>query len=37
MVDQARIDRFKSMTEADPQNELGFMSLGRAYVEAGRR
>ncbi len=35
MVDQARIDRFKSMTEADPQNELGFMSLGRAYVEAG--
>ena len=33
MVDQARIDRFKSMTEADPQNELGFMSLGRAYME----
>ncbi len=33
MVEQARIDRFKSMTEADPHNELGFMSLGRAYVE----
>ncbi len=35
MVDQARIDRFKAMTEADPANELGFMSLGRAYVEGG--
>lgn len=35
MVDQARIDRFKSITDADPQNELGFLSLGRAYVEGG--
>jgi Fe-S cluster biosynthesis and repair protein YggX len=33
MVDQARIDRFKSITEADPHNELGFLSLGRAYVD----
>ncbi len=33
MVDQARIDRFKGITDADPQNELGFLSLGRAYVD----
>ncbi len=36
MVDQARVDRFKSITEADPENELGFLSLGRAYVEDQR-
>ncbi|HVX84172.1 MAG TPA: Fe(2+)-trafficking protein [Phycisphaerae bacterium] len=31
-----RIERFKAMTEADPANELGFFSLGRAYMDAGR-
>lgn len=31
-----RIARFKSMTEADPTNELGFFSLGRAYIDAGQ-
>src|SRR6185503_2601180 len=36
MVDQARIDRFRALTEADPTNELGFFSLGRAYMDAGQ-
>jgi Fe-S cluster biosynthesis and repair protein YggX len=31
-----RIERFKNMAEADPGNELGHFSLGRAYMEAGR-
>ena len=31
-----RIERFKYMAEADPQNELGHFSLGRAYMDAGR-
>src|SRR6185503_12973600 len=31
-----RIERFKYMAEADPDNELGHFSLGRAYVDAGR-
>jgi Fe-S cluster biosynthesis and repair protein YggX len=31
-----RIDRFKNMAEADPGNELGHFSLGRAYMDAGR-
>jgi Fe-S cluster biosynthesis and repair protein YggX len=31
-----RIDRFRNMAEADPGNELGHFSLGRAYMEAGR-
>ena len=35
-MDQARIDRFKSLTEADPTNELGFFSLGRAYLDDGQ-
>jgi Fe-S cluster biosynthesis and repair protein YggX len=34
-MDQARIDRFKMMTEADPTNELAYFSLGRAYLDAG--
>jgi Fe-S cluster biosynthesis and repair protein YggX len=34
-MDQVRIDRFKALTEADPTNELGFFSLGRAYFDAG--
>lgn len=35
-MDQDRIDRFKALTEADPTNELGFFSLGRAYMDAGK-
>ncbi len=35
MIDQERIDRFKTMTEADPTNELGFFSLGRAFLDGG--
>jgi Fe-S cluster biosynthesis and repair protein YggX len=31
-----RIDRFKTMSDADPQNELGHFSLGRAYMDANR-
>jgi tetratricopeptide (TPR) repeat protein len=30
------IERFEKMAEADPTNELGHFSLGRAYLEAGR-
>ena len=33
---QQRIDQFRNMAEADPGNELGHFSLGRAYMEAGR-
>ena len=37
MPDHAeRIERFKYMTEADPTNELGWFSLGRAYLDAGQ-
>lgn len=32
---QDRIDRFLALTQADPTNELGFFSLGRAYLDAG--
>ena len=32
----ARIEQFKKMAEADPSNELGHFSLGRAYAEAGQ-
>jgi len=32
----ARIEQFKKMAEADPANELGHFSLGRAYFEAGQ-
>ncbi len=35
-MDQDRIERFKALTEADPTNELGFFSLGRAYLDAGQ-
>ena len=31
----ARIERFKTLTEADPQNELGYFSLARAYIDGG--
>jgi Fe-S cluster biosynthesis and repair protein YggX len=36
MIDQDRINRFKALTEADPTNELGFFSLGRAYLDGGQ-
>ncbi len=32
----ARIEQFEKMAEADPANELGHFSLGRAYLDAGR-
>ncbi|HEY1686944.1 MAG TPA: Fe(2+)-trafficking protein [Tepidisphaeraceae bacterium] len=35
-MSEARIEQFKKMAEADPDNELGHFSLGRAYLEAGR-
>jgi len=36
-VDQdQRIAQFKQMAEADPNNELGHFSLGKAYFDAGR-
>jgi len=31
---QTRIEQFRKMAEADPQNELGHFSLGRAYMDA---
>jgi Fe-S cluster biosynthesis and repair protein YggX len=31
----ARIDQFRNMTEADPSNELGHFSLGRALLDSG--
>lgn len=31
----ARIEQFRKMTEADPENVLGHYSLGQAYLEAG--
>ena len=30
----ARIEQFRKMAEADPENELGHFSLGRAYFDA---
>jgi Fe-S cluster biosynthesis and repair protein YggX len=33
---EERIQRFKYMTDADPDNELGHFSLGKAYFEVGR-
>ena len=36
MADQAaRIEQFRKMAEADPDNELGHFSLGRALFDAG--
>jgi Fe-S cluster biosynthesis and repair protein YggX len=35
-MDLDRIERFKALTEADPTNELGFFSLGRAYLDVGQ-
>ncbi|HVT88317.1 MAG TPA: Fe(2+)-trafficking protein [Tepidisphaeraceae bacterium] len=31
----SRIDQFRKMTEADPQNELGHFSLGRVLLDSG--
>jgi Fe-S cluster biosynthesis and repair protein YggX len=31
----SRIDQFRKMAEADPNNELGHFSLGKAYLDAG--
>lgn len=31
-----RIEQFRKMAEADPENELGHFSLGRALLDAGR-
>ncbi len=33
---EARIQQFKQMVEADPNNELGHFSLGKACLEAGQ-
>lgn len=35
-MSESRIEQFQKMAEADPTNELGHFSLGRAYLEAGR-
>ncbi len=35
-MDDARIEQFRKMAEADPENELGHFSLGRALVDGGR-
>jgi predicted Zn-dependent protease len=32
----SRIEQFKKMAEADPNNELGHFSLGKAYLDAGQ-
>jgi tetratricopeptide (TPR) repeat protein len=32
---QQRIEQFKKMAEADPNNEIGHFSLGREYLAAG--
>ena len=34
--DDPRLQQFKQMSEADPDNELGHFSLGKAYFEAER-
>jgi Fe-S cluster biosynthesis and repair protein YggX len=36
MDQDRRIQQFKQMAEADPNNELGHFSLGKAYCDAGR-
>jgi Fe-S cluster biosynthesis and repair protein YggX len=32
----ARIEQFRKMADADPSNELGHFSLGKAYFDAGK-
>ena len=36
MNEDQRIEQFKQMSEADPDNELGHFSLGKIYLESGR-
>lgn len=36
MTNEERIMRFQKMTEADPENELGHFSLGKALAEDGK-
>jgi len=36
MDPEVRIQQFRQMADADPDNELGHFSLGKAYLEAGR-
>ncbi len=36
MTDTQRIQQFKQMAEADPDNELGHFGLGRIYLDTGR-
>ncbi len=36
MDHERRIQQFKQMAEADPNNELGHFSLGKVYCEVGR-
>ena len=36
MTDESRIKQFEQMASADPDNELGHFSLGRAYMGADR-
>ncbi len=36
MAEDTRIEQFKRMTAADPENELGHFSLGRACFDAGQ-
>ena len=36
MTDDSRIKQFEQMASADPDNELGHFSLGRAYLGAER-
>ena len=36
MANDARIEQFRKLTEADPRDELAWMSLGNALLEAGR-
>ena len=33
---EQKIQQFKTMAEADPENELGHFSLAKAYLEAGQ-
>ena len=35
-MDDPRIEQFRKMAQADPENELGHFSLGRALIDAGR-
>ncbi len=36
MNENSRIQQFKQMAAADPENELGHFSLGKAYLDSGR-